>query len=131
MAGSERLPSQAPLPTACSFPFQPDAGIQTSILMSESLDGVSVAATRQKAGRFANGLPPRPARPLGIVNCPAATVCASETATCAWEIDDRLSHVAPAAGEAIRKRATASFIVVGGRPFQGRPRYLVSFSSSN
>jgi hypothetical protein len=39
------------LPTAWNLPFQPDAGSHTSILMSESLDGLLVIATRQKAGR--------------------------------------------------------------------------------
>ena len=40
-------PLKAPLPTAWNFPFQPAAGSQTSILMSESPVGASVAATRQ------------------------------------------------------------------------------------
>src|SRR6476646_2945540 len=100
------LPAHAPLPTACSLPFQPEAGIQTSILMSESLDGVSVAATRQKGGRAVNGVPPRPARPFGAVNWPAPTVCASVTDTWGCENVDRLSHVAPIAGVATKRRAT-------------------------
>src|SRR5262245_54919607 len=71
-------PAHPPLPTARSFPFQvtlpsdagracalalsaaepaaPEplakAGSQTSTLILESLDGLSVAATRQKAGRL-------------------------------------------------------------------------------
>src|SRR6185503_8833701 len=40
---------QPPLPTAWNLPFQPETGIQTSILMSESDEGVRVAATRQNA----------------------------------------------------------------------------------
>ena len=36
----------------------PTAGSQTSILMSESADGLSVAATRQNAGRSVNCAPP-------------------------------------------------------------------------
>src|SRR5262245_21790419 len=112
------LPAQAPLPTAWSLPFQPEpaapepcaeAGIQTSILISESLDGVRVAATRQNAGKFAKGFPPRPARPAGSVNCPAPTVWASVTATCGCENDERLSQGAPIAGAAIRRKASASF----------------------
>ena len=47
-------PCHAPLPTAWNLPFQPEMGNHTSILMSESLEGVSVAATRQNAGRPAN-----------------------------------------------------------------------------
>jgi hypothetical protein len=45
------LPLQPPLPVAWNLPFQPDAGNQTSILMSDSADGLRVAATRQNAGR--------------------------------------------------------------------------------
>jgi hypothetical protein len=54
------------LPTAWNLPFQLAAGIHNSILMSESFDGFSVAATRQKAGRalnargFAGGSSPPP-----------------------------------------------------------------------
>src|SRR5512138_1484238 len=103
------LPAHAPLPTACSFVFQLAAGSQTSILMSESLDGVSVAATRQNGGRVAKTLLPRPARPFGSANCPAPTVCASVTEACVRENVDRLSHVAPIAGEATRTKAIASF----------------------
>ena len=50
MAGYAIAPLNAPLPTAWNLPFHPDAGNQTSILMSESLVGFSVAATRQNAG---------------------------------------------------------------------------------
>jgi len=53
-AGSELavgdLSCKAPVSDALSFPFQPEVGIQTSILMSESLVGVSLAETRQNAG---------------------------------------------------------------------------------
>jgi hypothetical protein len=49
--GVGATPAQPPLPTACSFLFQRSgSGSQISTLMSESLDGVSVAATRQNAG---------------------------------------------------------------------------------
>ena len=57
-----------------------EAGNQTSILMSESLVGFKVAATRQKDGRLAYTAPPRPAPPrlaTGGVNAPAATVWAA------------------------------------------------------
>jgi hypothetical protein len=42
--------AQPPLLTAWNFPFQPEAGSQTSIWMSVSLVDLSVAATRQNAG---------------------------------------------------------------------------------
>src|SRR3954452_6935634 len=72
------VPAQPPFPTAWNFPFQPDAGSQISVLISESLLGVSVAVTRQNAGRLANGLaaPPRPCAPVGGTKAPAATICA-------------------------------------------------------
>src|SRR5688572_19807544 len=92
------FPFQPPLPTAWNLPFQPDAGSQTSILMSDSLEGVSVAATRQKAGRSLNGLPPP--RPAGAVNAPAATGCAIVIVASGSFNDDRLSQVAALAGPA-------------------------------
>src|SRR5882672_12141314 len=98
------VPAHPPLPTAWNLPFHVVlSGSQTSILMSESLVGVSVAVTRQNDGSMAYGLfwlPPRPAPPrpaaaprpparapgapsraagagaAGGVNAPAATVCA-------------------------------------------------------
>src|SRR5215467_15545713 len=99
-------PLHAPLPTARYLPFQPGpgpepcaelAGSQTSILMSESLDGFAVNATRQKAARLPNGFPPRPARPPGWVNAPAATICAVSTVACGSVSVARLSHVAACA----------------------------------
>src|SRR5882724_1014558 len=101
------LPAHAPLPTASNLPFHPppppaNVGSQISILMSESLEGVSVAATRQNGGSAAKGFPPRPPRGFGGLNCPAPTVWASVTATCACEKVDKLSQVAPIAGAAMR-----------------------------
>jgi hypothetical protein len=66
MAGKLIDPAHAPLPTDWSELFQPAAGIHTSILISESLDGFSVAPTRQKAGRFRN------AAALGALPFPGA-----------------------------------------------------------
>src|SRR4029453_12489183 len=74
------LPFHPPLPTASNFPFHPDAGSHTSILISELLDGVSVAATRQNEGSFAKSAtaPPGAGAP-GSVNAPGATCCAVVT----------------------------------------------------
>src|SRR5688572_15536919 len=106
------FPFQPPLPTAWNLPFQPEAGSQSSILMSDSLLGVSVAATRQNAGRSANALPPpRPPRPpAGGVKAPAATDCAAVTVAPVSLRAARLSHVAAEAGAAstIRTAATAA-----------------------
>src|SRR6266478_6329158 len=95
-AGYTMTPAQAPLPTDCSLLFQPETGIHTSILMSESSAGLSVAWTRQNAGRALNegaGSPPPP----GGVKPPAATVFAN--AIVMWgvvvfgvEMEARLSH---------------------------------------
>ena len=56
-----------------NFPFQADIGSHTSILMLESLVGLSVAATRQKAARelvsAASALGP----PVGSLDSPAGT----------------------------------------------------------
>src|SRR5262245_27835788 len=82
-------PAQPPLPTAWYLPFHPSAaGSHTSTLMSESDEGVSVAAIRQCAGSISGGTagaPPRPPagtaaggappRP-GCTNGPAGTASA-------------------------------------------------------
>src|SRR5271154_3873495 len=80
------FPAQAPLPTDSSLPFQFNGGSHTSILMSESLVGFNVAATRQMAGRFAKFGAGNPGNagiaPGGNVSCPAATDCARVTVAC-------------------------------------------------
>src|ERR1041385_8722632 len=94
------VPAQAPLPTDCRFPFQADSGSQTSILISESVEGVSVAATRQNDGRFLNdwGCFPLGAG-KGDVNAPAATSSATVMAVFFSLSDVRLWHVeAPETG---------------------------------
>src|SRR5262245_56029539 len=103
-------PAQPPLPTARSFPFHvtgracPPAasaaaaaaaaslagagsGSHTSILMFESLDGLSVAAIRQNAGRLIS------VALNGVVNDPAGTLCAIAIVVFGSESDVRLSHV--------------------------------------
>src|SRR5215510_12601475 len=98
------FPFQPPLPTASNFPFQLDAGIHTSILMSESGVGFTVAAMRQKAGRSANcAPPPRPPPPAGA-NAPAATVCASVIVVSASFREDRLSQGAADTGRTLNTR---------------------------
>src|ERR1700722_18032425 len=64
------VPAQPPLPTASYFPFQLAAGSWTTILMSESVDGLSVAATRQWAGDAACA---------GIESAAVIVVCGSES----------------------------------------------------
>src|SRR5258708_2896444 len=83
-----------PVPFPWKLPFQPAAGIQTSILMSESLVGLSVAVTRQNAGRFLNGAvgSPRPPPPAGGVKAPAATVAAEVIVVFGNDREARLSH---------------------------------------
>src|SRR5438128_12458787 len=84
------VPAQPPLPTAWNFPFQSAAGSQTSILMSESDEGVSVAATRQKAGSWLNCGTAGPVP--GRVNAPAGTVWAKVIEVFGSVRDNRLSH---------------------------------------
>src|SRR5689334_24235246 len=68
-------------PTPWKFPFHPEAGNQTSILISESLDGREVIATRQNSGASLNAgaAAPLPGSAAGT-NCPAGTLCAEVTA---------------------------------------------------
>jgi hypothetical protein len=76
-------------------------GNQTSILMSESLEGVSVAATRQNAGSPVKAEPaPPPRAPLGGAggeNPPGATSVAMVTFAFASFRVVTLSHDAAAA----------------------------------
>src|SRR5882762_4700666 len=84
------VPAQPPLPTAWNFPFQSAAGSQTSILMSESDEGVSVAATRQNVGSWLNcgaaGSVP------GGVNAPAGTIWARVIEVFGSARDDKPWH---------------------------------------
>jgi hypothetical protein len=73
--------------------------------MSESLLGVSVADTRQKAGAFVNAAAaavaaaPRPV-PDGGANAPAATFCVLSILACGRASVARLSHDPEAAAAA-------------------------------
>src|SRR5947207_3571897 len=84
------VPAQPPLPTASNFPFQSAIGSQTSILMSESDEGVSVAATRQKVGTWlkCGVAPPVPGR----AKDPAGTTWARVIEVFGSAKDDRVSH---------------------------------------
>src|SRR5215831_3351615 len=90
------VPAHAPFPTDSSFPFQPVSGIHTSILISESLVGLTVAATRQNAGRFLKASAPRP--PCGV-KPPGGTCCARVIVVLGKVRFRTLSHVPPAAIE--------------------------------
>src|SRR5207302_2509986 len=92
-------PDQPPFPTAWNLPFQPEAGIHTSILISESFVGATVAATRQNAGsslKFNPGPGPVGAG-CGNANSPAPTGMAKVMVVPGSVIDFRLSHGAAAA----------------------------------
>src|SRR6266545_3597698 len=93
-------PAQPPLPTAWNLPFQPLPGSQTSTLISESLEGVSVADTRQNSGRFWYGLAPAPDRSPGVENVPAGTSCAAVMVVSFKASFARLSQGAANAGTA-------------------------------
>src|SRR5262249_6389431 len=84
------VPAQPPLPTAWNLPFHAWAGSQTSILISESEEGVSVAATRQNAGNWLNcgSAGPVPGR----LNPPAGTSWAKAIEVFGSARDDKLSH---------------------------------------
>src|SRR5436309_1192958 len=97
-------PDHPPFPTASNLPFHPDAGNQTSILISESRLGLNVAATRQNAARSLKavwpGPPPRPPGADGGTNAPAATDCAIVIVVSGTRSDARFSHgVAALAGD--------------------------------
>src|SRR6476469_1537311 len=95
-------PANPPFPTPRYLPFQPVSGSHTSILISESLAGLIVAATRQNAGRFfteAGGtLAP------GGINAPAATGCADVMVVSGRFSAAMLSQVAAMAAPGVAKR---------------------------
>src|SRR5262245_57999262 len=101
------FPFQPPLPTASNLPFQfAVAGIHTSIFMSDSVVGFSVAAIRQNAGRSAYcAPPPRPPPPAGV-NAPAATLCADPIVALGNFRSARLSQVAAIAGAVIKTKTS-------------------------
>src|SRR4029077_7039190 len=87
-------PAQPPLPTDWSLWFHPETGSQTSTLMSESLEGFNVAATRQNAGSLPYSDPPAPTDSFGPggMNSPAATLCADVIVVFGCEREVRLSQ---------------------------------------
>src|SRR5688572_13798130 len=89
-------PPYPPFPTAWNLLFHCASGIHTSILISESLEGLSVAATRQNAGSCLNvTLACAPAGPVTVAeNSPAATGCATVMAVFGSDKASKLSHVA-------------------------------------
>src|SRR5215471_450537 len=104
-------PAQPPLPTDCSLRFQFEVGSQNSTLMSESPDGLSVAATRQNSGRSLYTLAafPFPAPP-GWENCPAGTIWAAVMAASGKVSEARLSQEAANAGAAMAQASKASSV---------------------
>src|SRR5437762_4179323 len=87
-------PANAPLPTCWNLPFQPETGIHTSVLMSESDEGVIVSSSRQNAGRLAIGRGVSvPA--TGGVNDPAGTRYAAVIlASASFNVAATRSHAA-------------------------------------
>src|SRR5579859_7950711 len=99
--------------------------------MSESPVGFNVAATRQKAGRFLNrdALGGPPARPLGGVKPPGATLWASVMVVSGSASESRLSHEAAKHGMERRESKVVFMALsfgswypcsIGGEHFAGR-----------
>src|SRR6478609_1122142 len=65
------VPPAPPLPVPRNLPFQLLAGIHSSTLMSDSAEGLIVAASRQKAGTSLM------VAPAGVTNLPPATSSAA------------------------------------------------------
>src|SRR3984885_13664945 len=109
------VPFQPPLPMAWKSLFQPEAGSQTSILISESLDGVKVAITRQKAGSpWKRAVFARPGPGVaGGVKAPAATLCADVMLTLGRLSLERLSQVDPPVGAAASVAGSRSNTEIG------------------
>src|SRR5579863_1187412 len=71
--------------------------------MSESLEGVSVAATRQKAGRVENCEAAEAPPAIGSLKAPAATVFADVIVVSCNLNEARLSHEAAKTDDALRQ----------------------------
>src|SRR5262245_2082136 len=100
-------PWKPPPPVPRNLLFQFVLGNQTSILMAESLIGVSVAVTRQKAGRpvsVVGGV-------VGVTKTPVSLSVADVMVVCCTCRPARLVQGVAAAGAAVNaaetKRATA------------------------
>src|SRR5260370_32373414 len=111
------MPAKPPLPWVWYLPFQPEAGSQTSILMSESFEGLSSAVTRQNAGAFLNTgeaavLP-------GGVNAPAATdsaeVMAAPGSLRALKFSHGPAKASPAVKRIVTRRAAEGAAASGQR----------------
>src|SRR5262245_44418618 len=95
--------------------------------MSESLVGFRVAATRQKAGRLAYALPPRPP---GATNWPASTTCANVIVAPATVTVESVSHgTAPKARDETKTTSneanTRDFFIIP--PCENRGQAVVSW----
>ena len=87
-------PAEPPEPSPRKLPFHVVVGIHTSTPISEVLVGVSVAATRQNAGRLVSGV-----IDPGGVKLPAGTDCVVMPVVPGGSAAARLSHgVAATAG---------------------------------
>jgi hypothetical protein len=119
-------PPNPPFPTPSNFPFHPEAGIHTSIPISESLVGVSIAATRQNAGIFSN------TSPLGAVKVPAGIHCAAVIVASGSLSEARFSHGSPAAwpAPAVAKVKMTTVTIfrkdITVFPYPSIPTYLAS-----
>src|SRR5262245_17360476 len=87
-------PWKPPPPVPRKRPFQIVLGSQTSILMAESLIGVSVAVTRQNGGSPVSGAPP------GGTNVPVSLSAADVMVACCSGRLARLVQGVAAAGAA-------------------------------
>src|SRR5215475_5737637 len=92
MEGYQISPDHPPFPMPMNLPFQPDMGIQTSNLMSESCVGLISPATRQNAGRLSKGDPEK-SMGFGIVKVPAGSDFAKVIVVSGRTSVARLSHV--------------------------------------
>src|SRR5215469_16549994 len=97
-------PVHPPLPLARNFLFQPEAGIHTSIRISESLEGLSVAATRQNAGKSGKA----DALGVGGAKRPASIVRATVISASGGPTERRPSQGAPAADNRAATSSQAS-----------------------
>jgi hypothetical protein len=107
------VPANPPLPTVSSLPFQPEAGIQISKWITDTLVGLRTPCTSQKAGSSSMG------RPLGGVKVPAGIDFAKVMDVSGKPIADSGSQLAARATGA-HHRVPASTTETAASEDQGR-----------
>src|SRR5215471_2969361 len=107
-----------------NLPFQPDTGIHTSNLMSESFVGLISPATRQNAGRLSKGGPGK-SMGFAVVNVPAGWDFAKTIVVWGSASVARLSQVAAHADRTAKASVAGKAIMDASKACKGIAKRVV------